>query len=213
MILSNNHVIANSNTASLGDPILQPGPYDGGDLEDAIARLYRFVKIGFIDPSECPLSKLWASIYNGFANLFGAKTRLNPVVGGVVNLVDAAIAEPLDRKFVEPGIVDLYPPGNLVEPEVGMTVEKSGRTTCHTVGMIDTVDLTINVMYGYKTALFKDQIGIQPVPDVFSQGGDSGSVVATDRGLVGLLFAGSKEGYTIANKFSHVLNELSIEFY
>ena len=29
-ILSNNHVLANSNDASLGDAILQPGPYDGG---------------------------------------------------------------------------------------------------------------------------------------------------------------------------------------
>ena len=31
-ILSNNHVLANSNAASPGDPILQPGPYDGGTV-------------------------------------------------------------------------------------------------------------------------------------------------------------------------------------
>ncbi|MFQ6120521.1 MAG: hypothetical protein ACE5KE_11650 [Methanosarcinales archaeon] len=30
LILSNNHVLANSNHASIGDPILQPGRYDGG---------------------------------------------------------------------------------------------------------------------------------------------------------------------------------------
>ena len=29
-ILSNNHVLANANNARVGDPILQPGPYDGG---------------------------------------------------------------------------------------------------------------------------------------------------------------------------------------
>lgn len=30
LMLSNNHVLANSNVANLGDNILQPGPYDGG---------------------------------------------------------------------------------------------------------------------------------------------------------------------------------------
>jgi hypothetical protein len=39
-ILSNNHVLANVNDAKIGDPILQPGPYDGGtDPADRIATL------------------------------------------------------------------------------------------------------------------------------------------------------------------------------
>lgn len=47
-ILSNNHVLANSNSAHLGDPILQPGPADGGVMpHDVIARLSRFVPIDF----------------------------------------------------------------------------------------------------------------------------------------------------------------------
>lgn len=46
-ILSNNHVLANSNNANLGDPILQPGPYDGGTNSDVIAKLSRFVPIRF----------------------------------------------------------------------------------------------------------------------------------------------------------------------
>jgi hypothetical protein len=45
VILSNNHVLAYSNQASIGDEILQPGKYDGGTLEDTIARLTRFVEI------------------------------------------------------------------------------------------------------------------------------------------------------------------------
>ena len=46
MILSNNHVLANVNNAKLGDPILQPGPYDGGRVDrDTIARLTRFVEL------------------------------------------------------------------------------------------------------------------------------------------------------------------------
>ena len=47
-VLSNNHVLANSNNARIGDPILQPGPYDGGTVaSDTIARLSRFVPINF----------------------------------------------------------------------------------------------------------------------------------------------------------------------
>lgn len=47
-MLSNNHVLANSNNARIGDPILQPGRYDGGTYpRDLVARLYRFVPIRF----------------------------------------------------------------------------------------------------------------------------------------------------------------------
>lgn len=47
-MLSNNHVLANSNNARAGDPILQPGPHDGGTYpRDLVARLYRFVPIRF----------------------------------------------------------------------------------------------------------------------------------------------------------------------
>ncbi len=47
-ILSNCHVLANSNNARIGDPILQPGRYDGGRYPgDLIARLSRYVPIRF----------------------------------------------------------------------------------------------------------------------------------------------------------------------
>lgn len=47
-ILSNNHVLANSNDAKIGDPILQPGPADGGkNPADLIGRLSRYVPIKF----------------------------------------------------------------------------------------------------------------------------------------------------------------------
>ena len=50
-ILSNNHVLANSNMARVGDPILQPGRVDGGRYpSDMIARLSRFVPIRFGGP-------------------------------------------------------------------------------------------------------------------------------------------------------------------
>lgn len=48
LILSNNHVLANSNRAEKGDAVLQPGIADGGKLsKDKIAELERWVKIKF----------------------------------------------------------------------------------------------------------------------------------------------------------------------
>lgn len=48
LILSNNHVLANTNAAALGDLILQPGPFDGGLFPaDGVATLDRFEPIVF----------------------------------------------------------------------------------------------------------------------------------------------------------------------
>lgn len=48
LILSNNHVLANTNAGRPGDEILQPGPFDGGLFpSDAVARLDRFEPIVF----------------------------------------------------------------------------------------------------------------------------------------------------------------------
>ena len=45
MLLSNNHVLANVNQAKIGDPIYQPGVYDGGTADDELGKLYEFVPI------------------------------------------------------------------------------------------------------------------------------------------------------------------------
>ena len=46
-ILSNNHVLANSNNAQQGDAILQPGAADGGTTDDRIATLADYVPLDF----------------------------------------------------------------------------------------------------------------------------------------------------------------------
>jgi hypothetical protein len=46
-ILSNNHVLANNNSAESGDAIWQPGRFDGGTPADQIATLDRFVPLNF----------------------------------------------------------------------------------------------------------------------------------------------------------------------
>lgn len=58
-ILSNNHILAKSNDAKLGDPIYQPGPYDGGGPDDTIAQLVAFVPIKFdgtLNKVDCALA-------------------------------------------------------------------------------------------------------------------------------------------------------------
>jgi hypothetical protein len=50
LLLSNNHVFANSNDAAPGDAILQPSAMDGGqNPADRVARLERFVKLVYTD--------------------------------------------------------------------------------------------------------------------------------------------------------------------
>ena len=49
-VLSNNHVLANSNDAVINDPILQPGATDGGNpSSDSVAVLHRYAKLSYVD--------------------------------------------------------------------------------------------------------------------------------------------------------------------
>ena len=69
-ILSNNHVIANSNDAQVGDVIIQPGPVDGGTSPaDDIARLAEFIPMSYQGDerdggSTCPIATGFASGLN-----------------------------------------------------------------------------------------------------------------------------------------------------
>jgi hypothetical protein len=186
-ILSNNHVLANSNDAAVGDPILQPGPFDGGNAStDIIARLNRFVPIDF-EPT-----------------IPREQHR---------NFVDAAIAEApfhdIDREIYWLGYVRGW--RRKQDVTVGMPVYKTGRTTSFTNGRITAIAATVDVGYGNgRTARFRDQI----ITTNMSAGGDSGSLVATlvnnTPAAVGLLFAGSSVA-TIVNQIENVRSLLRIE--
>lgn len=55
LILSNNHVLANSNGARIGDPILQPGELDGGvHPSDVVAYLERYQQLAYIEDGVPP---------------------------------------------------------------------------------------------------------------------------------------------------------------
>ena len=213
VILSNNHVLANSNAAQIGDAILQPGPYDGGKLpDDHIANLMEFIPIslsgGTDSPSDCSIGNSFASVLNFFAAATGSRTRLQTVrIQAEDNLVDAAIAGPLNDAEVSDNILDIGAIAGMKQGLLGMSIQKSGRTTEYTTGTIDQVDVTVDVQYGAgQIARFTDQILAGPM----SQGGDSGSAVLdNDKNLVGLLFAGS-ESTTIINRMENVFSALSL---
>ncbi len=192
MVLSNNHVLANSNSAVFGDCICQPGPADGGKCPaDQIAILERFVPINFSGGAnyvDCATGWCWPErvrrelVYRSGGGL--AFFRISAAVG---------------------------------VPALGMIVGKSGRTTQLTVGRVTGLGVSVNVNYGGgKVALFRDQIAIQSVnANPFSAGGDSGSSIWTWDSLrrpVGLLFAGGG-GVTFANRMTRVIAALDVHLY
>lgn len=211
LILSNNHVLANSNDAAAGDAILQPGPHDGGRFpEDLLATLQDFVPIRFAgDPSDCQVAGAVVGLWNGLAEALERQTRLRAVQAGFPeNLVDAAIARPVDDAELSDDILEIGKIEGLAEGELGMALQKSGRTTGLTRGRIEQIDVTANVQYGAgRIARFSDQL----LAGAMSQGGDSGSAVLDDRKrLVGLLFAGS-ETTTIINRIQNVFAALELD--
>ena len=209
-ILSNNHVLANTNAAEKGDPIIQPGAYDGGTLNDQIATLENFIPINFgEEPPTCQLATGMESFLNWLAKLLGSSHRVMAFQQvPAKNLVDAAIARPLSDDLVKKEILGIGVPKGSREATLGTPVKKSGRTTGFTTGEIIQIDVTAEVSYGEnQTATFEDQL----MAGAMSKGGDSGSAVLDEEDfVVGLLFAGS-DSTTIINPIQFVLDALGIE--
>jgi hypothetical protein len=210
-ILSNNHVLANSNNAEIGDPILQPGTHDGGRFpEDHIADLVQFVPIslGGQQTNSCTPARVIAALFNGVTRSIGLSTRLQAIhIQAEDNLVDAAIARPINVRDVSDEILEIGTIQGQATGELGMAIKKSGRTTGFTSGEIQQVDVTTDVQYGPgQIARFSDQLMAGPM----SQGGDSGSAVLDgDNRIVGLLFAGS-DNSTIINRIENVFSALDV---
>jgi hypothetical protein len=94
-----------------------------------------------------------------------------------------------------------------------MGVQKYGRTTKLTKGVITGINATITVSYGASgNAVFVNQIVVRSNKP-FLKSGDSGSLLVTDDldcNPVGLMFAGGSSGYGIANPIGAVLSGLGI---
>lgn len=217
LILSNNHVMANSNAASIGDAILQPGPADGGkNPQDRIADLERFVTIQFQGGNGgnggiCSIAKASANILNALAKLIGSHHRLVATkITAAANEVDAAVAKPAWNDVITGDILDIGVITGTTAAAIGMAVRKSGRTTATTTGTIEMLNVNVDVGYGgSKVATFENQI----VTGAMSSPGDSGSLVVDGSQplAVGLLFAGSDTS-TVINPIDRVLELLNVHF-
>jgi hypothetical protein len=213
-ILSNNHVLANSNNARVGDPVWQPGQADGGTSADQIGTLEAFIPMAFdgqTPPPTPPPPGNGCSPLASILSMFGSAPA--PAALAVAqntpgnNKVDCALARPMSASDVTPDILNIGVPAGVRGAELGMQLQKSGRTTGYTTGSIQQVDVTVTVNYGGPTATFTGQL----LAGAMSQGGDSGSAVLDmQRNVVGLLFAGSSNT-TIMNPIQLVLEALGVE--
>ncbi len=197
--LSNNHVYADQNLANLGDPVLQPGPYDGGQYPaDQIGVLDSYVPIDFS--------------FQGH-NLVDAAIALS-------STADLGNSTPADG-YGTPNST-IYGDANgdgyfdSTADLLGLPVQKYGRTTKLTQGTVTEVNVFVEVCYDaifnfcIKSAYFYDQLGISP--GTFSGGGDSGSLIVSQDGQnspVGLLFAGGSDR-TFANRIDLVLKGFGV---
>jgi len=181
-ILSNNHVLANSNLGLPGDPILQPGPYDGGvDPSDRIGRLSRFVPIVYGPTSS---------------NLVDAA-------------IAEGQFHDLDRGIYWIGAVDGWRRRTGVT--VGMNVMKTGRTTSFTTGRITAISAIVTVGgYPGGSARFTDQIVTTNISAGGDSGSLVLTREGCCRIAVGLLFAGSSVA-TIVNQIENVRALLRVE--
>nr|NIR48465.1 hypothetical protein [candidate division KSB1 bacterium]NIR68775.1 hypothetical protein [candidate division KSB1 bacterium]NIS24013.1 hypothetical protein [candidate division KSB1 bacterium]NIT70940.1 hypothetical protein [candidate division KSB1 bacterium]NIU24661.1 hypothetical protein [candidate division KSB1 bacterium] len=193
--LSNNHVYAATNfedcaaneplwSCALGDPVIQPGTFDGGVTpDDDIGNVVDFEPILF-DGSDNTID---AAIASTTTSLVGNST-------------------PADGYGTPKS-------GTGVVAFVRQNVKKYGRTTGLTSSKVSVINATVNVNYGDPgVATFVNQIVIRG--GSFSAGGDSGSLIVQDGGAddlepVGLLFAGSNSS-TIANPIGLVLDRFNV---
>ena len=204
-VLSNNHVLAASNQANIGDPIVQPGIIDGGQVgNDTIATLSDFEPIIFCDP------------------IFFQQILFGHDCSDSSNIIDGAIALTTQSElgFSTPvgeyesiagygaprnSFNSAYDDGDLSDL-LGVTVKKYGKRTALTTGSVSMIDATVEVCYDQdciNKAIFLEQLVI--TPGNFSSPGDSGSlVVDNENRAVGLLFAGNTTN-TIANRIDNVM--------
>jgi hypothetical protein len=169
--------------ARKGEKILQPGKHDGGKASaDVLAELAEWAPFQFS-------------------------------ASGHPNLVDAAIAKVKALGSVTSAIRLIGVPQGISRTiQRNMQIQKTGRTTDYTVGIVKDVNYRTALTYpkpggGKGRVGFRDQV----LCTRYSASGDSGSVVLNmKKEVVGLHFAGS-DSSSIFNRIGHVVDALHID--
>jgi hypothetical protein len=178
-VLSNNHVLARENAAALGEAIVQQGIFDGSTSPaDDIATLKNFIMINATGNSvDCAIGQVNdpALVIDQMKNnLMPVPSKDHPAVGLLfAGSCNRTTMNPIDKVLGALNISFPAGAGSTITPDIGMNVEKVGRTTEYTTSTIKEIDATITLAYDFGNATFDGQIQTAKMSDR----GDSGSVV------------------------------------
>lgn len=204
-ILSNNHVLAESDQAHSGDSIVQPALIDSDCNPEAGQPVGT---LRYAVPLDAPDTNVDAAVAvaGPAVDPSGSILELGPEQGG--SLLPAPPAAGVGEPLIAAVLDQLH------------GVVKSGRTTGLTCSSINAVDLTVAVNYyydcaetkPYDTKVYTGQIGVSGAN--FADSGDSGALLLdrSNAEPIGLIFAtggNRKQGLTVANPIGDVLRELA----
>ncbi len=196
-ILSNNHVLARSDQATLGEPISQPG---------------------IIETNCSTVGTNTVADLTSFVNLRAAGTNVDAAIALIMpNAVDLTGNILMLGSTATGSTADPGPPhqGRGIPASIGEQVAKSGRTTGLTCSTVSATNLSTSVTYQTLcnggtsfSVTYTNQVAVSG--GGFSAGGDSGSLIV-DEGTadpVALLYGGSDTD-TVGNPVGDVLAALA----
>lgn len=195
-ILSNNHVLARSDSASIGDAITQPGLIDANCSSTGTTTVGNLSQFVNLQTAGANVDAAVAQIVTGTVDTTGSILSLGATATG--------------------SVADAGPPhaGPGITATVGENVAKSGRTTGLTCSSVSSISLATSIDYQQGcstgstfTVNFTNQISV--AGGSFSASGDSGSLIVdeTTADPVALLFGGSDTD-TVGNPVAEVLAAL-----
>jgi hypothetical protein len=195
-ILSNNHVLARSDSASIGDPIIQPGLIDANCSATGTTTVGNLSQYVNLETPGTNVDAALAQIVSGTVDTSGNILGLGATATG--------------------GTPDAGPPhaGSGISANIGEAVAKSGRSSSLTCSSVDAIEIQTSVSYqkGCNTGAsfsvtYTGQISVSG--GTFSAAGDSGSLIVDQNTAdpVALLYGGSDTD-TVGNPIGDVLSAL-----
>jgi len=195
-ILSNNHVLARSDSASIGDDIIQPGLIDANCSATGTTTVGNLTQYVNLEAAGTNVDAAIAQIVSGTVDTTGSILQLGSTATG--NTPDAGAPHA----------------GKGFSAIVGEAVAKSGRSSGLTCSSVDAIFIETSVSYqkGCNTGAnfnvtYTNQVSVAGA--TFSASGDSGSLIvdANTADPVALLYGGSDTD-TVGNPVSDVLSAL-----
>jgi len=184
-LLGPNHLLARRNAATIGEQIVQPSRVDASAA---------------CDPSTAP-------------DFVGRLAEFEPLLfDGSDNPIDAALAELTisDLSCATPAGFYGMPSSSVAGPAPGLAIQKLGRTTGLTAGLVKSVNVKLNLFYPEGKVRM---VGQMLTSKGFGDFGDSGSLVVTQDGTlrpVGMLIGGGNNGTGVVTPIGPLLTRFGV---